>query len=162
MSKDPLADLGLDTVAPTTVATKAKADVKKSSKAGTKDVPVETTTTTTASHEEVEVGELEFETIDFIPTAKRTAGGSKYKFDDLKAPVAKDPKTGKPAWDSFVVRVQEGVDADKLKRSVQSATTQANKQNAGAGKYFISRSIVKDGALIAMRVIRTDYRPDGE
>jgi hypothetical protein len=155
---DPLADLGLDdttSTKPTTAAAKKQADVKKSAKAGTTDKPKAKPTETT--REEVEVGDLEFGTIDFIPTAKRVTGGSKYKFDELAAPKAEGEKG---RFSFFVVKLEDGVDPDKLKRSVQSATTQANRTGEKEGKYFVSRSVSKDGKFVGMQVIRTDSRPD--
>lgn len=116
--------------------------------------------TTPAEREEVEIGELEFGTLDFIPSSRRSSGGSKYKFDSLSAPVV-DQTTSKTNYSYFKVSLVEGIDANKLKRSVQSATTQANKTNPD--KYFVTRTVNKDGNLEHMLVIRTDARPvEGE
>lgn len=160
VDNDPLADLGLTTSAPETApkeaAAKAKTETKKS--AVVKEPETVTETAQTDGREEVEVGELEFGFIDFIPTTKRRTDGSKYKFDQLAAPQQKD---GKTLYAHFTVKLLEGVDADKLRRSVQSATTQANKQGKNEGKYFVSRSVNdKAGKFAGMQVIRTDQRPD--
>lgn len=147
---DPLADLGLDepkaTAAPkaTVVAAPAAA------------------TEATTEREEVEVGEIEFGFDTFIPTAKRKAEGSKYKFDLLPAPAVftDGPNKGKAKIANFKVTLQDGVDEDKLRRSVQSATTQANRQGSDAGKYFVSRSLNDAaGKFIGMVVYRTDQKP---
>ncbi len=146
--KDPLADLGLSS------------DEGSGASAGT---TTQTTTVTTEGgdgdgREEVVIGDLEFGTIDFIPTAKRTGGGSKYKFDTLAAP-KKNEATGKIDYAFFIAKLEQGVDEDKLRRSVQSATTQANRQGKPAGKYFVSRSVSKEGKFVGMQVIRTDQPP---
>ena len=113
--------------------------------------------------EEVDVGEIEIGEIDYIPASKRASGGSKYKFDELAAPVTKD--NGKKGYSFFRVTLQPGVDSDKLRRSVASATTQANKQakDRGHDAYYITRAENgKDGKFQSMLVIRTDDRPTNE
>jgi len=107
----------------------------------------------------VEVGDIELGFAEFIPRAKRTSGGSKYKFDALVTPQKKGNKT---LYANFLVKLLPGADADKLRRSVQSATTQANRQGLNEGKYFVSRSVNKDGVFFGMQVFRTDDRPKGE
>lgn len=155
---DPLADLGLDDDTSTKQET---APVAKKTDTKTASVTKTATTTeeATATREEVDVGEIEFGYVEYIPTAKRRTEGSKYQFDKLPAPgVFEDgPNKGKPKIAQFTVKVQPGVDPDKLRRSVQSATTQANKTNKD--KYFVSRTVTKDGALVGMMVLRTDQRP---
>jgi hypothetical protein len=157
---DPLADLGLTDETPAQQP-QAKASAKAKPAAQPAPAPEPETvaeTEQTETREEVEVGELEFGFVDFIPTAKRRTEGSKYKFDALAAPQTKD---GKTRYAQFTVKLQEGVDADKLRRSVQSATTQANRQGKNEGKYFVSRSVNgADGKFVGMQVIRTDQRPD--
>ena len=146
-SNDALAALGLEeevaveTVAPAAEVTETVAPV---------------VATEAADREEVDVGTIELGTIDYIPTMKRTAGGSKYKFDELKAPGT--DANGKPAYSFFFVAVGTNEEA-KLKRSVQSATTQANKQSKDEGKYFITRTKTVEGKFAGMLVIRTDDRP---
>lgn len=151
---DPLADLGLTDTAPTTTAAKAPA-------ASAATATETATETETASREEVEVGEIEFG-FDFdVPVSKRRTEGSKYQFDKLAAPgkFEDGPHKGKPKIANFFVKLQPGVDADKLRRSVQSATTQANKTNKD--KYFVSRTVADaDGKFIGMKVLRTDNRPE--
>jgi hypothetical protein len=154
---DPLADLGLDTVT-TKTATKPVAQSKPAA-APIVEATVEAADET--SHEEVDVGEIEFGFSEYIPSAKRKAEGSKYKFDSLPAPgVWTDgPNKGRPKIANFTVKLQPGVDADKLRRSVQSATTQANRQGSDAGKYFVSRTVTTDGKFVGMIVYRTDAKP---
>lgn len=132
---DPLAELGLTettTAAPSVAPETAETDIEVSS-------------------DEIEIGVAEF-----IPTAKRAGGGSMYPFDKLTAPV-KDAASGKTKYSNFTVKVKPGQDPDKLKRSVQSATTQANKQGKSAGRYFVSRS-TNDGSgkFASITVFRTD------
>jgi len=152
MSNDALAALGLDTVADESTVPHIVA------------AATEVTTEAAASErEEVDVGEIEIGEIDFIPASKRASGGSKYKFDELAAPVAKD--NGKKGYSFFRVTLQPGVDADKLKRSVQSATTQANKQSKdrGGDAYYVTRAENdKEGKFASILVIRTDDRPVNE
>jgi hypothetical protein len=148
VSNDPLADLGLDDT--TTTATET-APVT-----ATETTPpvTEGETETSGTREEVEIGDIEFGFVTDLPTAKRKTEGSKYKFDKLPAPKKDGDVT---QYANFTVKLQPGVDADKLRRSVQSATTQANKANKD--KYFVSRTVSKDGEFVGMMVIRTDQRP---
>ena len=153
MSNDALAALGLDTVAD-------EAQVAETVAAATEVPAVESND---VDRTEVDVGEIEVGEIDYIPASKRSSGGSKYKFDELKAPVAKD--NGKFGYSFFRVVLQPGVEADKLKRSVQSATTQANKQakDRGSDAYFATRAENDtDGKFKSILVIRTDDRPAKE
>jgi hypothetical protein len=155
-TNDPLADLGLEDTAPATAV------LANGGKAPKKETQQAAKASEEAGHDEVEVGELEFGFSPFIPTAKRKAEGSKYKFDKLPAPgVFEDgPYKGKPKIANFVVKLQEGVDPEKLRRSVQSATTQANKQGKAEGKYFVSRTQTDaSGKFTGMIVYRTDQRP---
>lgn len=148
MSNDALAALGLDSVEDTA---SAASPATEAAVAEAKEA---------VEREEVDVGEIEVGEIDYIPASKRASGGSKYKFDELKAPVVKE--NGKTGYSFFRVTLQPGVDADKLKRSVQSATTQANKQakERGADAYFATRAENdKDGKFASILVIRTDDRP---
>jgi hypothetical protein len=161
VDNDPLADLGLDTTPTRTVAkTVEQAATKPAAQSAAPEAET-ATDTETASHEEVEVGEIEFGFSEFIPTAKRKAEGSKYKFDQLPAPsvFTEGPNKGKPKIANFKVNLQPGVDPDKLRRSVQSATTQANRQGADTGKYFVSRTVAEAGKFVGMIVYRTDDRP---
>lgn len=159
---DPLADLGLDPepVKPTVETTKETPITEQPIVETTVSKTV-TKKTTEPTNEEVEVGEIEFGFSEFIPTAKRKVDGSKYKFDLLPAPTVWDdgPHKGKPKIANFVVKLQPGVDPTKLRRSVQSATTQANRQGSEEGKYFVSRSVTKDGQFAGMIVYRTDDKP---
>lgn len=138
---DPLADLGLDAKKP----------------------EVKTETAAVTARTEVNVGEIEFGEVDYIPQSKRATGGSKYKFDDLAAPKPHPTEKGRIVYANFIVRVQDGVDEAALKRSVQSATTQANKAGKGEKKYFITRAIKATADKPAgVMVIRTDDRPAAE
>jgi hypothetical protein len=168
LDSDPLADLGLETTAPTKPVAAKPAKGSKAAAAPVVEPTVEptveetdATTSGESSREEVEVGDIEFGFSEFIPTAKRKAEGSKYKFDNLAAPSVwtEGPNKGKPKIANFLVKLLPGVDADKLRRSVQSATTQANRQGADEGKYFVSRTATKDGVFIGMIVYRTDDKP---
>lgn len=108
-----------------------------------------------AEREEVDVGEIEVGEVDFIPTSQRSAGGSKYKFAELAAPRDVD---GKVKYSQFTVKLQPGVDEAKLKRSVQSATTQENKKNKdrNSDAYYVTRTLNEGGKFIGIMVIRTD------
>ncbi len=135
---DALADLGLDTAAPTAGAAAE--------------------TAARAPREEVEIGELEFGTADLIPAMKRGGEkGSKYQFDKLAAPVAKADGNGY-SYSTFSVSVLPGVDPDKLRRSVQSATTAANRaaKAEGSSAYYITRSKLVAGEFAGMTVFRVD------
>ena len=148
MSNDALAALGLDNV-DDAVAPEATAAA--------------VTEAAVTEREEVDVGEIEIGELDFIPASKRTSGGSKYKFDSLAAPT--DKENGKKGYAFFRVTLQPGVDADKLTRSVQSATTQANKQSKDRGgvAYYVTRAENDtDGKFKSILVIRTDDRPEKE
>lgn len=157
---DPLADLGLD-AAPTKAkdkpATKSVPDATKPKETA----PVTPPAASQADHSEVKIGDLEFGFSDFIPATKRKVEGSKYNFDKLAAPGvwAEGPSKGKPKIANFFVALVPGEDEGKLKRSVQSATTQANKHNEAEGKYFASRSRIVDGKFAGMVVYRTDTKP---
>lgn len=144
-NNDPLADLGLDLGDSTAAVTEQPA---------TDTAPAEPK----QKREEVEIGELEFGEADFLPALKRGGEkGSKYDFDGLGAPVAKEDGSGF-RYKFFTVRRLPDVDLDKLKRSVQSATTAANRaeKEAGSGKYFATRSYVENGEQVGIRVFRVD------
>ncbi|AUZ94728.1 hypothetical protein HOR97_gp02 [Agrobacterium phage Atu_ph03] len=114
--------------------------------------------------EEVKIGELEAVSFDAIPPQRRGGGasGSKYKFETIAAPVAKDG--GGYSYSGTLVRLVEGEDADKLKRSVQSATTQANAKakEDGAVERFITRQHVEKGEFAGVYIIRVDGTQDVE
>ncbi|QPC44956.1 hypothetical protein HW532_20985 [Kaustia mangrovi] len=136
---DPLADLGLDANA----SADAEADASNEE-------------ATVARDDDVEFGEIEIGTASAVPTARRSAGGSRFPFDKLPAP-SKD-KNGDAVISTFFVPFKGG-DANKFRRSVQSATTQANRAGADEGKYFESRSVSEGGEFKGMTVYRTDDRP---
>lgn len=124
-----------------------------------------TETTAKAEREEVKIGELEAVSFDAIPAQRRPGGasGSKYKFETIAAPVAKDDGSGYN-YSGTLVRLVEGEDAAKLKRSVQSATTQANAQSKAAGEdnRYITRQYVEKGEFAGVYIIRVDGTQDVE
>ena len=106
---------------------------------------------------EVEVGEIEVEesALESLPPLTRGgASGSKYPFDKLAAPAKQ--ANGSYGYSSFTVKLQDGVDEDALKRSVQSATTQANSRGKASGTKFVTRSINEGGKFVAIKVFRVD------
>jgi hypothetical protein len=110
-----------------------------------------------APRQEVEVGEIEIatEALEALPALTRGgASGSKYPFEKLVAPTG-SAEAGY-AYSSFTVKLQEGVDEDALKRSVQSATTQANSRGKSTGTRFVTRSINEGGKFVAIKVFRVD------
>jgi hypothetical protein len=117
------------------------------------------------TREEVKIGELEAVSFDSIPPQRRNGGGasgSKYKFETIAAPVSKEE--GGYKYDGKLVRLIEGEDADKLKRSVQSATTQANAQAKEANEVnrYITRQYVDKGEFAGVYIIRVDGTQDAE
>ena len=148
---DPLADLGLDLG--NDAAGGGEAAIVPA------DAPVVTTATgEKVAREEVNIGELVFEEVEFIPAQKRGgASGSKYEFDKLPAPVAKEDGTGFK-YATFTANLQPGVDADKLKRSVQSATTAENRaaKEAGLPNYYVTRQKIVAGEFAGITVFRVD------
>lgn len=148
---DALADLGLDleAVAPIVPADKEVNAEKKPR----------------APRVEVKIGELVFGDEDELPSIERNGGGfgereAKYDFDGLEAPYKGPNAAGEEVWKykTFTVGLLEGVDADALKRSVNSATTAANKkaEEAKNGKYFVTRSVIKDEKFVGIKVYRID------
>lgn len=158
---DSLAGLGLDDFETETVADGVPADTTASET--TTDVVA--TEEAKAVREEVKIGELEYGTFDVIPTVRRGGGasGSKYKFEDIKAPVAKADGAGF-SYSYSLVRLVDGEDADKLKRSVQSATNQANAaaKKDGAPERFINRQFIEKGEYAGTYIIRVDGTQDEE
>lgn len=116
------------------------------------------------TREQVKIADLVFETFDLVPAQKRFTGGnggeSKYDFDGLAAPVANAANAS--GWDfaAFTVFPEDAqnFDADKLKRSVQSAAAQANREakEQNGPERFVTRSVIKDGAYVGHRVFRVD------
>lgn len=148
---DSLADLGLDLGPSDTGASDA-------AQSPTIDVAA-VTAAVTKKRERVNIGELEFGTMDLIPVKRGGGGGakeSKYGFDKLAAPVATGDVAKPWTYATFLARLQEGVDAAALKRSVQSAVTAANAEGKAEGKRFITRSFVQDGEFVGIVVYRVD------
>lgn len=172
---NPLEELGLNLDSPVPVDaalnlisdTEAKAAGSQASVGGTATpAPVEAPSKARAPRVEVNVGEIivstEFESL--APLVRGGGGGatgSKYKFDELLAPAKQADGTW--GYTSFLVELQEGVDEDALKRSVQSANTQANgvAKKAGLPNYYVTRSVVKDGKFAGMKVYRVDNTLEG-
>jgi len=152
---DALAELGLNL--------EGEATETEASTVDTAAVAAEVTAEakTRAPRVEVNVGEIVVAEADDLPESTRKGNPafgkreSKYPFDKIEAPVLKeDGVTYK--YHSMVLTLQEGVDPDALKRSVQSATTQANSTYKAEGRRFKSYSTVVDGAFVGMKVFRVD------
>lgn len=152
---DPLADLGLDL---------------GNNDAGGGEAPVTADAAATEAakekRKEVAIADLEFGFADFIPAQKRGgASGSKYEFDKLVAPVAKEDGSG---WKyaTFVAKPENPAefDAEALKRSVQSATTAANRaaKDSGAPNRYVTRQHIVGGEFVGVIVFRVDGTVDSE
>lgn len=151
---DALADLGLDFGVEEEKAVKP---APKADKEPATDAPKEAKAPR-APREEVEIGELAFGKSKGITGIRRAgATGSKYKFDKLAAPVGPDAD-GDYEYDTFTAFVQEGVDADKLKRSVQQAVSTENRKEKADGtvKRYATRAVTKDGVFAGVKVYRVD------
>lgn len=102
------------------------------------------------------------EEADDLPALVRLGGGGKgresqYDFASLKAPVVSED--GKRKLSVLFVKFTGEGDADKMKRSVQSASTQQNRQNEGTSVYYETRSVQENGKFLGVKVYRTDARP---
>jgi hypothetical protein len=153
---NPLEDLGLNLGITEEQAANETTAKKAGEAASVPSAPVVETKAKAAPRVEVEVGEIEIatEALESLPALTRGgATGSKYPFDGLVAPVA-DGDDWK--YSSFKVTLQPGVDEDALKRSVQSATTQANSKGKTDGKKFVTRSVNEGGKFVAVKVFRVD------
>jgi len=115
----------------------------------------------------IDVGEIAFGEEEDIPALTRNFGGerktgSKYKFDEIVAPIAKEDGSFK--YVPMIVVVGEN-DPEAFKRSIQSATTQANnKYKEGEDvRKFITRSFNDAaGKFAGMKVYRVDGTLAGE
>lgn len=109
---------------------------------------------------QVAIAPLEFGTIDIIPAQKvGGAKGSKYEFDKLVAPVAKEDGSGYN-YSYFLAKPEDdqNFDEDAFKRSVQSASTAANrnaKKDGTEDRYLTRQHIVK-GEFVGVLVLRVD------
>lgn len=159
-SEDPLADLGLDLGGTETASADAQGE------------PVTETVTEAVTdgvvkekRKEVEIADLDFGFADFIPKMERGGkGGSKYEFEKLQAPVAKEDGSGFK-YAMFVAKLANPEDdVDALKRSVQSANTAENKQHKDAGtpNRYITRQHIVGGEFIGIAVYRVDGTLDVE
>lgn len=102
------------------------------------------------------------EEADDLPALVRLGGGGKgresqYDFKSLKAPVVSED--GKRKLSVLFVKFDGTGDADKMKRSVQSASTQQNRQNEGTEVYYETRTVQENGKFLGVKVYRTDARP---
>lgn len=139
------------------------------------ETPVETQVVTPAEvgaveavvatkREEVAIADLEFGEEDFIPALKRGGTkGSKYEFDKLTAPVAKEDGSGFK-YSTFLVRPEnaEDFDAVRLKRSVQTASTNANAtaKDEGRVERYLTRQKLVNGVFVGVTVFRVDGTQD--
>lgn len=148
---DPLADLGLDTAGAES-GTESNSEEDNVAK-GKRPIVDE--------DDDMDFGEIEVGVAAEVPTARRTGGsGSRFPFAKLAAPTTN--AKGEPEIAFFTVPYKAAFDKKKFARSVQSATTQANRSSAAEGKYFESRSVVVAGEFVGISVYRTDNRPDDE
>lgn len=89
--------------------------------------------------------------------------GSKYPFETLNAPTVENGEV--VGYDFFEVRLTdvENADAKKLQGAIQAAVAAQNKKakEDGEATYFVSRSVVEEGAYVGSAVYRTDDR-DGD
>lgn len=113
------------------------------------------------TREQIDIGEVALEEDVPLTALVRTAGGSKYKFNELREPVRKED--GTYSYASFRVDMPANIDETKLRKSVASATSQTNRAHKGKGEgfegkdiYFITRSVVEKGAVVGVRVYRVD------
>ena len=160
MSNDALADLGLDELGlGDTVATPdddAAAAVVDAAVAANEDA------TEKQQRVAVQIGEIEIgEAEDLAPMQRAgfSTGprGSKYPFEKLPAPVARED--GSFGYVPFVAHLPEGEDWDRFRRSVQSAATAQNRKakEAGTVEYYVTRSVTdKEGKNVALKVYRVD------
>ncbi|MCY1708382.1 hypothetical protein [Pannonibacter sp. SL95] len=126
------------------------------------DVDLEAATETGAvtTPQAVEVGEIETGVMAELPPSARSGGGggtSKYAFDKLAAPSDK-------GFSFIRVKAPEGAskeDTERLRRSVQSATTNRNRaaKERNEPNYYETRTEQKDGSVVAVLILRTDKRP---
>lgn len=109
--------------------------------------------------------DIDTEGSDLPPLERKGFGGgaqrgSKYPFEKLPAPTGEGDAKRYP---SFTIRVPEGEDYERVRRSVQSAATNANSQakSAGLTNYYVTRQFTNDaGEAVGIRVYRTDERPE--
>lgn len=112
--------------------------------------------------EQIDVGAGEDGFEDLIPEVKRGGGfaqrESKFGFDTLVAPVAKEDGSGyRYATKTFTV--QEGVDPKKHQSSINSAVSNFNRENEGV-KLITRSKLDENKALIAVTVFRVDATLD--
>lgn len=151
-----LADLGLDLGAGTEAAKEVAVETAEGAAAAEK-----------AKRSQIDVGTIVVsdEAEDLPVLVRNFTGerktGSKYKFADIAAPIAKDGG----GWSYFKMTVEVGEnDPDAFRRSIQSATTQANNAyKTGEGeaavyeRKFVTRSFNDAaGKFAGMNVFRVD------
>lgn len=153
-----LADLGIDLGNDTTAVTST--ETVTASEVGSVEAVVGTEATK-APREEVAIADLEFGFADFLPAQRRGGGSkdSKYDFDSLVAPVAKEDGSGY-RYATFLVKPEdaENFDAERVKRSVQSAVTAANKsaKDDGLPNKYVTRQNIVAGVFVGVTVFRVD------
>ena len=164
-AEDPLADLGLDLGNAGGTAVEGTDGAPVPAEASGAEAAVAAATEAKDKRKEVEIADLEFGFVDLIPQMKRGgATGSKYEFDKLVAPVAKEDGSGFK-YAMFVAKLANPEDdAAALKRSVQSATTAENKshKDAGTPNRYITRTHVVNGEFAGVAVFRVDATLDVE
>ena len=152
MSDNLLADLGIDLGAGTAAATEVAAEAAAGAAVAEK-----------AKRAQIDVGTIVVaEEAEDLPVLVRNftgerKTGSKYKFADIAAPVAKADGSGY-AYFNMKIEVGEN-DADAFRRSVQSATTQANNayKDGEDKRKFVTRSFNDAaGKFAGMKVYRVD------
>ena len=151
-----LADLGLDLGAGTPAAAEVAAETAEGAATAEK---------AKRAHIDVGVIVVSDEAEDLPVLVRNFTGerktGSKYKFADIAAPVAK--ADGGYSYFNMKVEVGEN-DADAFRRSIQSATTQANNafKDGEDKRKFVTRSFNDAaGKFAGMKVFRVDGTLDG-
>lgn len=155
-----LADLGLDLGAGTEAAKEVAVETAEGASAAEK-----------AKRSQIDVGTIVVsdEAEDLPVLVRNFTGerktGSKYKFADIAEPVLKDANDASKGWKYFKMTVEVGEnDPDAFRRSIQSATTQANNAyKTGEGeaavyeRKFVTRSFNDAaGKFAGMNVFRVD------
>ena len=153
---DPLSDLGLDLG----ITEEQAAGTTEAKAAGAPVIVASAPAKAKAeARVEVEIGDIVVAADDDLIPLTRGGGAareSKYKFDELGAPVKRED--GSFGYASFLVVPAEGEDVERVKRSVQSATTQANTKGKTdePAKKFVTRSVVVGGKITGIKVYRVD------
>lgn len=167
---DPLADLGLSldgAEAPVNVDADALAGAGAAAgevSETANETGTEAETAEKKKRKHVAIAPLEFGTIDLIPENNKGFGAkkSKYNFEDIAAPVANAANASGFDYGFALVKPEDIASADydeeTFIRSVQSATTAANRKakEAGTEERFVSRRQDVEGEFVGVLVIRVD------